>query len=135
MSGSSRVSATTTASAISVPTRVVAGAGFSTLNRIEGVSGTPSAGFSGNWRSGYNDAFSQNSYDPEQGRTSFQAQFTPLVASRASAFPASENYSDNFASTPLFSSDLSRAFGIYTFNMNLFAGNYAAQGSIINRYS
>jgi hypothetical protein len=113
---------------------VVTGSSFTATDRIEGISAPASVGFSGYWRT--NPDGSQNSFDGYgQGRDPSKPQFTPFVASRAAAFPASENFSDSSSSVPLFSSDLLRAVSIYEFNMRLFSGSYALQGSIINRYS
>lgn len=136
MSSTSRVSASSAASAISVPTRVASDSNFTSVERVQGISGTTPVGFSGSWRQKFSDEFSQGGLDTYgQGQDSSQPQFTPLVARRAAAFPASQSYSDSTSSGTLFSSDLMRAMSIYDFNMKLFAGAYAAHGSVINRYS
>lgn len=137
MSSSTRVGATSAASAISVPTRVATGS-FTSTERVEGVSGTAPVGLSGYWRQKYGDESGQNNfdgYDYTSGQDSSQPQFTPLVARQASAFPASQSYSDGVSADTLFGSDLLRAVGIYEFNMKLFAGAYVAHGAVINRYS
>ena len=131
MSGGSRVSATSATSAISVPTRVFAGAG---VERIQGIAGAQQLSSSGQWRSRYDDGFSREQYD-QQGQEYSQQPFTPLVGNRAAAFPANEDYAGGTSPLPLFSSDLQRAVGIYEFNMTLFAGRYVSQGSVINRFS
>jgi len=136
MSSSPRVSATASSSAISVPTRVVTGPSFTSADRIESVSGAAQVGFSNYWRPSNDDTYLQNNFESyRRGQAPSQPQFTPLVASRAAAFPASEDYADSLSSVSLFSSDLLRAVSIYESNMRLFSGSYATQGSVINRYS
>jgi hypothetical protein len=136
MSSSPKVSATSSNAAISVPTRVVSDARLASYDRAENVSPTTQVDFSGYWRSRYDDTVSQDgsgSFGNGQNRS--QPQFTPLVASRAAAFPANQIFSDSLPTATLFGSDLQRALGIYEFNMKLFAGGYDLQGSVINRYS
>ena len=136
MSSNPKVSATGTAGAVSVPTRVATGTRASVMDRIEGVSGAAAVGFSGNWHPSNDDAAPQGGFEGyRQGRGQAQPQFTPLVGSRAAAFPASQHYSGNVLPASLFGSDLRRAVGIYAFNMDLLTGNYATQGSVINHMS
>jgi len=61
--------------------------------------------------------------------------FTPLVGRRASAFSASQTMSDLRGGPALFLGDIERAVGRYEFNMRLFAGDFATQGSVFNRYT
>ncbi|PKU21432.1 hypothetical protein CWS72_26815 [Telmatospirillum siberiense] len=87
------------------------------------------------WRQQNGDQYSQSGFDGYDYQDPSQPQFTPLVGSRASSFPASQSYSDGVSADTLFGSDVLRALGVYEFNMKLFAGAYVAQGSVINRYS
>lgn len=136
MSSGSKVSASSASSATSVPTRVVTGARYALDEPAQSISGATSVDFSRYWRSSRDDSLSQDGSDSYgQGQERSQPQFTPLVASRAASFPANQIYSDSLPSVILFGSDLQRAVGIYEFNMKLFAGSYATQGSVINRYS
>jgi hypothetical protein len=115
---------------------VVTDSSFTSADRIESVSGTAQVGFSSYWRPSNDDTFLQSSFDSYgRDQNPSQPQYTPLVASQAAAFPASEDYADNGPSVSLFSSDLLRAVSIYESNMRLFSGSYATQGSVINRYS
>ncbi len=133
---SSKVSATGAAGAISVPTRVATGSVFTSIDRIEGVSAGPSVGFSGYWRKRFDEDAAQGNFDGyRQGQEQLQPQFTPLVARRAAAFPASLTFSDSLHASAFFGSDMLRAVSLYDFNMKLFARSYAAQGSVINRFS
>lgn len=138
MSSSARVGAASSTSAISVPTRVASGPFVSAADRVLGIAGASPVGTYDGWRQNLDEGYGRgrfDGYDYLAGQEQSQPQFTLYVARQASAFPATQSYSDGVSADALFSSDLSRAVGIYEFNMKLFAGAYVAQGSVINRLS
>lgn len=134
MSTTSKVDAATGAN--SAAGRVATGSRASAFDRVDAVPGGLAVGFSGHWRPSYDDAprsfyaTAQDADDDEEA-----PQFTPLVARLAAAFPASLSMIDGQFSPILFLTDLVRGVGIYEINMRLFAGTFAIQGSVINRYS
>jgi hypothetical protein len=102
------------------------------------VFGGGSVGVSGGWRPRHEDGagpgFGYFPWYPSPQQDGDSPLFTPFMALSASAFPASETYSEVRANAPLFLTDLMRAVGIYEFNMRVIAGTLANQGSVINRY-
>ena len=138
MASAPKVGAVAAAGATTATSWVGAGTSrYTSADRIDGVSGSASIGVRGGWRPSYEDRPGQGFYffgqyppqhEPEQ------PLFTPLVARFASAFPASETYSEIRASTPVFIADLVRGVGIYELNMKVIAGTLNTQGSVINRY-
>jgi hypothetical protein len=128
------------ASAASAPSPVgwAAGGGFrhSFGDRVDGVAGAASIGIGSGWRPNYEDRpqgyffFGQypQQHEPEQ------PLFTALVARSASAFPATETFSEIRAQTPVFIADLLRGIEIYEFNMKVITGTLTNQGTVINRY-
>ena len=136
MSASTKVGVAPAAGVTSVVGRVATGGRASTLDRIDGASGSSSVGLYGHWRPNFDDGAGQGGgfYFYPQQRDQEQALFTPLVGLCAGAFAASEPIQDNRASSPIFLTDLLRGVGIYEFNMKVFAGGFKSQGSVVNRY-
>lgn len=137
MSTTSKVSASSAASASAAPSRITADRGSSHFDRIDGITGT-SLGVSDPWRRTYNenssDGFGSLSQDNRKDDNP-QNQFTQLVKLAAASYPASENNQEFRASAPTFIADLMRGVGVYEINMKICSGVFRNQGSVINRYS
>lgn len=133
MSAASKANDRISPTATSVPTRVAAAAFGS--GGVDGAFESDLLGFSDyRWRVMNPDRDGEEE-DERSGRRHGQAQFTPLVGHAAGAFPATQTYSDSRAKPVMFITDFLRGLGVYEFNMKMFAGTMALQGSVCNRVS
>ncbi len=122
--------------------RVGSGSAFTSVDRVEGSSGTPFTSFSGQtigsqW-SPANDQTSGQSNSNQSGTQSgaVRLQTTPLVWRAAAAFAANDsNQWQSASQAPAFLTDLQRAVGIYESNMRITSGSLTSVGSVINRFS
>lgn len=136
MATASKVGAAPPAGITSVTDRTGSGGYFMSGDRIDGASGSQSVGISGQWRPRYDDGGGAGGFGQYRQPFESDPQFTPLVGRFAAAFQASETITmETRAAPPLFPSDMTRAVGIYEFNMKVIAGGFKSQGSVVNRYS
>jgi|GEM_PF-1878007 len=143
MTSTSRVSASSAVSASTANGRLAAGSRATVVDRVEELNPTSFLGIADPWRraSGGSAAddfrqFSQQNQQWQQQQDAPQTSFTHLVKLNAAAYPASEaNQEGKVPSSPTFITELSRGIGVYEVNMQICAGLFNNQGSVINRYS
>lgn len=130
MAATSRVGAARSGSGRSVPTRVPLEAGYAPGFEVDEIMETDATEFPSRWRQGGGSGYGRDGAGGQhaQGRP----MFTPLVGRLAVAFSA-HGPSDGTTFVALVIGDIQRGVGRYEFNMRLFAGAYAVQGSVINR--
>lgn len=87
------------------------------------------------WDQGGQQGGGFGGYSQDRSRQEQKLPYTPFVGMMASAYPVTDMTWDGLLNTPLFLSDVSHGIGVYEYNMRLTVGTYAAQGSVINRYS